>query len=387
MQQRSSSSSLFSFLGGVGLGAGAAYYLDPVRGHSRRVMLRDRTISAFRRQRELADKGARDLEHRAQGVVARTRQALRSDHPSDEKLVQRVRSSMGRVITHPGAIDVLCRDGRVILTGPVFANELQPLIRCVERVPGVREVENRLDAHDSADGVPGLQGEGNVPGRPIWMRPAWPPWMRLLATGGGAVAALTGLRTGGPIGTALTLAGGAALIRGTSNAPLRQLVSRRHLVLHKSIEIGSPVEEVFDFWSRFENFPRFMRHIRDVDVSEDGHRSHWRVHVPGGASLSWDAERTAYVPNEVISWRTTPGSPVEHAGAVHFESVDGSRTRLHIRMAYSQPVGTLGHAAAKLLGTDPKHAMDDDLSRLKTLLEHGKTRSPSGETVRVEELH
>ena len=79
------------------------------------------------------------------------------------------------------------------------------------------------------------------------------------------------------------------------------------------------------------------------------------------------------MPNEVLAWRTEPGSPVQHAGIVRFQPNADGGTRVDIRMSYNPVIGGLGHSVALLLGADPKHAMDDDLVRLKSLIEHGKT--------------
>jgi hypothetical protein len=82
-------------------------------------------------------------------------------------------------------------------------------------------------------------------------------------------------------------------------------------------------------------------------------------------------------PNRVIAWESLPGSEVYNAGRVRFESVDGG-TRVDVFMTYNPPGGVAGHAIAALFGVDPKSAMDDDLLRLKSLLEQG-AGGPSGE--------
>jgi uncharacterized membrane protein len=48
--------------------------------------------------------------------------------------------------------------------------------------------------------------------------------------------------------------------------------------------------------------------------------------------------------------------------------------RWHARIGAAQlpPAGALGHAVAGLFGADPKHEMDEDLMRMKALLETGK---------------
>ncbi len=82
---------------------------------------------------------------------------------------------------------------------------------------------------------------------------------------------------------------------------------------------------------------------------------------------------TRDIPNEYISWETDPDSQIHHAGFVRFdENPDGS-TRVTVQMSYVPPAGAAGHAVAKIFGVDPRQAMNDDLIRLKSLLEEGKT--------------
>jgi uncharacterized membrane protein len=44
-------------------------------------------------------------------------------------------------------------------------------------------------------------------------------------------------------------------------------------------------------------------------------------------------------------------------------------------MCYNPPAGAIGHAVAKLFGVGPKEVIDEDLVRMKSLFEHGKTRA------------
>ena len=65
------------------------------------------------------------------------------------------------------------------------------------------------------------------------------------------------------------------------------------------------------------------------------------------------------------------GAPVAHAGIVQFEPEGDDGTRLQIRFSYNPPGGAIGHATAVMLGGDPKSNMDEDLARMKTLIETG----------------
>ena len=147
--------------------------------------------------------------------------------------------------------------------------------------------------------------------------------------------------------------------------------------------MNAPVNEVFAFWQAMHNFPRFMSHVEDVVMTKEG-RSHWRVRGPAGIVFEWDAVITRIEPGRVLAWKSVEGSMVENAGIIRFQQVGKGRTRLDIRLSYNPPAGAIGHAFARLLGADPKKQMDDDLLRLKSLLEQGK--ATGHETVRREEL-
>src|SRR5262249_51904664 len=134
------------------------------------------------------------------------------------------------------------------------------------------------------------------------------------------------------------------------------------------------LEEVFQFMTGIENFPRIMQHVEEVRRIGDK-ISHWKVRGPAGKLVEWDAQITELVPNELFSWRTLPSSMIEHEGRIRFVSQDTGRTRIDIHMSYNPPAGALGHALASLMRVDAKTAIDEDLVRMKSLLEHGKARA------------
>jgi hypothetical protein len=101
----------------------------------------------------------RDLKNRTLGTVAEGRAAFLEDTVDDSVLADRVRSKLGFLVRHPSSINVQANDGRVTLSGPVLTDEVQQLIAGVASVRGVRDVENRLEVHETGDKVPGLQGD------------------------------------------------------------------------------------------------------------------------------------------------------------------------------------------------------------------------------------
>jgi uncharacterized membrane protein len=94
---------------------------------------------------------------------------------------------------------------------------------------------------------------------------------------------------------------------------------------------------------------------------------------------------TKLEPNRVIAWKSEPDTAAGNAGIVRFDPVEKGGTRVTVRLSYNPPAGAIGHAIATLFNRNPKQAMDEDLVRLKSLVEMGKTRS-DGEQVRREEV-
>jgi uncharacterized membrane protein len=153
---------------------------------------------------------------------------------------------------------------------------------------------------------------------------------------------------------------------------------KRGIAVETTIAVDAPLDRVWELWSNFENFPRFMTHLREVRKLDEG-RSHWVAVGPAGIPVEWDAVVTDWVPRQFIGWASVEGSAVEHTGQVRFRSNQSGSTEIDVRMEYTPPAGAAGHAFASVLGSDPKQAMDDDLVRLKALLEEGKTRAAEGE--------
>jgi len=133
----------------------------------------------------------------------------------DEVIAERVRAKMGRLVSHPHAIEVACAQGRVTLSGPVLACEVHRLVAGVESVRGVTGVESRLQAHNEPGDVPGLQGGVTRTGeRSEFLRNNWSPAARLLVGLAGGALALYGVKRGGAAGTAVSVAGINLLTQG-----------------------------------------------------------------------------------------------------------------------------------------------------------------------------
>jgi uncharacterized membrane protein len=366
-----------SVLTGMGLGMGLMYLLDPNRGRRRRALIRDRMTHASRLTRDAAGATGRDVAHRATGAVARLRGGLRNPDADDRILAERVRSQIGRVVSHPRAIEVNVAGGVIALRGAVLQSEVPQLLAAVRRVRGVGDVVNQLDEYKEAANIPALQGGSTPPGiRPDFWQERWSPATRLAAGSAGATLAAMGASRRDFPGALIAAAGFVLAARAASNLELRRLTGagsgRRAVDVQKTITIDAPVDRVFEFWSRYENFPKFMSRVLDVRESARREQSHWKVAGPAGIPVEFDARITRMVADQLIAWRTVEGAAVGHAGVVRFEPTGDGRTRVQVQMTYNPPGGWLAHGVAAAFGVDPKTSLDEDLARMKTLLETGR---------------
>lgn len=178
-------------LTGIGMGVALMYYLDPDRGRRRRALVRDKIAHSAHISADALGVIRRDLSHRAAGAMARVRGLVRRRPVDDEVLVERVRARLGRVVSHPHAIEVGSKDGLVRLRGRILQAEVKPLLRAVANVPGVRDIMNELDANKMAGNIPSLQGGSTpAPPRPDILQSQWSPATRLLV--GTSATALVG---------------------------------------------------------------------------------------------------------------------------------------------------------------------------------------------------
>jgi hypothetical protein len=214
-----------SFTYGVAIGVGLMFLLDPRQAGARRARIRDKSMRAIHEVEHATSIGARDLEHRAQGVVARMRGSGR--HVADgHVIVERVRTTLGRHCSHPHAIQVLDKGGGCVeLKGAILARDLEDVLHAVSRVPGVRAIDDDLVVHDVPGSIPGLQGGQPVHprGRVFHASPA----LKLL--GGFALAGvtLTSLFAGQALGVVAGGVGILALARSINDRSAPGLSRRR----------------------------------------------------------------------------------------------------------------------------------------------------------------
>jgi uncharacterized membrane protein len=199
---------------------------------------------------------------------------------------------------------------------------------------------------------------------------------RIVSAFGGAALSVIGLRNIGSIsGITMLVGGGYLLARGLSgycaisNAIERESENKNASAMEvkSTFVINKPRADVYAFWRKLENLPRFMQHLEKVTELDDK-RSTWTAKKL--ASVSWEAEITDDISGELIAWSSTPGSTVDNAGEVKFsDSADGNATEIAACISYRLPAGDLGMMAARLFNPAIERMMRDDLRRFKMLLE------------------
>ena len=213
-----------TFGAGLGLGTGLMFLLDPDRGPRRRALLRDKGVWAARKTGECWDSTTRDLSNRTKGIVSELKSHLSSAQIDDDVVVQRVRAKLGRVVSHPSAIQVTAQNGTVTLAGPILAPEVPELLAAVSGLRGVNDVVNNLELHESAGNHPALQGGRERQGdRFEFFQENWSPAARLVAGAAGATLAAYGGVRRDAIGAGLGAAGLLLLTRGITNTGFKQL--------------------------------------------------------------------------------------------------------------------------------------------------------------------
>jgi uncharacterized membrane protein len=217
------------------------------------------------------------------------------------------------------------------------------------------------------------------------------PGERLASAVAGAMLAYHALKHPGWGGLLSGLLGGVLLWRGaTGHSSINRVLGRdtahqhTHAVeITDSVTINRPRPQVYGFWRQLENLPRFMHHLEEVRPLGPL-RSRWVARLPKGLGhIAWEADVVQETENELIVWRSQPGSDIDNAGEVRFlDAPDNGGTIVQAAISYRPPAGDVGELAARFLNPTLRELVSQDLDRFKHLLEAGEgpllTRQPSG---------
>jgi uncharacterized membrane protein len=208
---------------------------------------------------------------------------------------------------------------------------------------------------------------------------------RVLSAGVGGYLLAAGLKnlTRKPIkGLLQTVIGGILTYRGaTGNCPVYTSLGKTADATHAdsvnirtSMIVNKPRHEVYQFWRKLENLPKFMKHLLTVKEL-DAKRSHWEATIPGNlATLKWDAEIVKERENELIGWQSVANATIENAGKVEFRDIDnGQGTELDVVISYRPPAGDIGSGIAKLLNPVFEKLIRQDVLNFKQYIESHDT--------------
>jgi uncharacterized membrane protein len=136
----------------------------------------------------------------------------------------------------------------------------------------------------------------------------------------------------------------------------------------RNIIVKSDLNRAFTAWANFENFPMFMKHVRQVQSFGNG-KSHWEVAGPLGKTVEWDAEITKLENNKRIAWSTKDrAGDLTTSGQVTFNELPQGQTEVTVMMQYEPRMGVVGDIVAEVLG-NPEKKLEEDLSNFKSYIE------------------
>ncbi|HEX2339285.1 MAG TPA: SRPBCC family protein [Vicinamibacterales bacterium] len=135
--------------------------------------------------------------------------------------------------------------------------------------------------------------------------------------------------------------------------------------IEDTIEVQVPVQQAYNQWTQFEDFPKFMNGIQSVQQLDDTHLQ-WVAEIRG-ESRQWTTEITEQQPDEKVAWKTIEGE-VKNDGVVTFEPMGDAQTRVNVQMDVEGD-STAENVAGDLLGVVKKQ-VHGDLERFKQLIEN-----------------
>ncbi|MFI6044750.1 SRPBCC family protein [Nocardia sp. NPDC051321] len=131
----------------------------------------------------------------------------------------------------------------------------------------------------------------------------------------------------------------------------------------ESVDVKATVSTVYNQWTQFESFPRFMQGVEEIRQIDDTH-THWKINI-AGVQKEFDATITEQNPDERVAWASDTGPT--HAGVITFHRLDNDTTRVTAQLDID-PDGFVENVADKLGILD--HRVKGDMQRFKTFIEN-----------------
>jgi Polyketide cyclase / dehydrase and lipid transport len=164
---------------------------------------------------------------------------------------------------------------------------------------------------------------------------------------------------GGPMGKVASVVG--KLGGGSSSGKTRRLPIQRWT------DVAAPIDVVYQKWTEFDEFPKFMHRVLNVE-KKDRNKVSWEEKI-WFSRREWEGEITERRKNDRIAWKTTKGT--SHTGVITFHKLDTNLTRVMVDMDF-HPSGMVEKMASGLRFV--KRAVEADLARFKAYVELGEAK-------------
>ncbi len=143
----------------------------------------------------------------------------------------------------------------------------------------------------------------------------------------------------------------------------------RRLPIQRWTDVAVPVDKAYQAWTQFEEFPKFMHRVLDVEKDDgDNNKIHWREKI-WFSTREWDGEITERRKNDRIAWKSVSGT--QHSGVISFHKLDSNLTRVLVTLDFV-PSGILEKMASGMRFV--KRAVEADLARFKAYVEFGDVK-------------
>jgi uncharacterized protein YndB with AHSA1/START domain len=136
----------------------------------------------------------------------------------------------------------------------------------------------------------------------------------------------------------------------------------RRLPIQRWTDIAAPIDDVYEAWTKFDQFPQFMHRVLNVE-QKGRDKISWQEKI-WFSKRQWEGRVTEKKKNERIVWKTTSG--MSHKGIVSFHKLAPNLTRVMITMEF-EPNGMMEKMASGLRFV--KRAVQADLARFKAYVE------------------
>jgi uncharacterized membrane protein len=136
----------------------------------------------------------------------------------------------------------------------------------------------------------------------------------------------------------------------------------RRMPIQQAVDVAAPIDIVYDQWTQFEDYPKFMHRVQRVEQRDDAtvafHAKVW------GINRMWEAEIVEQRPDERIVFKSVNG--VQLTGVVTFHDLAERLTRIELNVDVdpSGPVEKIARGTRFI-----KRAARGDLKRFKAYVE------------------